>query len=197
MKKSRLILFVLIIVLLIYILPNVLAQTPEYPTSLEGDAGKILNAANQIKDFKDTNLSSEFLKKQWGDLLLKNNVTGPFMKAINATSPFFNPIFKYTIGLEPSLTFLFFLTLAIWIALVSATYRTTNLASILSKRSHIIFAFGLIIIISIFGITKAIAEFIINLLEKMQTWWIKLIVITIIIALLIINQIIAKIIWQN
>lgn len=195
MKKSKLIFTLSIFLILsIYALQNALSQTADNSNPYSEDAKKILDAKEQIEKLKENETRNEFLKKQWGEFLSKNEAMGSFLNSLNKTSPVLNPLLRYTIGIGPSLTFVFFLTLSIWIALVSVIYRTTNLFSILSKRFHIILSFGFVIIISIIGITNAIAEVIINLIEKISIWQIKLIIIVIIMAMLIISVKFSKLI---
>ena len=117
---------------------------------------------------------------------------GPIFSFFNQISPITNPLFKYTLGLEPSFTFLFLLTLSIWIALVAIIFRSMRLLSIMSKKFHYIASFGFVIIVSILGLTRTVAGAIINSLEKLQTWWIKLIVLTIIIVTMLLSIIISK-----
>ena len=198
-NKSILII-ILIAILLIHLIPNTLTQTAPLD-QFEKKAKEFLDKKEEIEKLKEEESRKQFLKEQWVNLLSKHKVFGPIISSFkpiaetyNKTSPIINPIFKYAIGIEPSLSFFFLLTLSLWIAIIVIIYRGTSLVSIFSKRFHLIFALGLTIIISIIGITKAVSEIIINLVEKLTIWWIKLIVIIIIITFLLISTKITKII---
>jgi len=189
MKKRALIILLTISLILILQINLVLSQVPENP--YKEDINKIKEGKDAIDQLKEGN-NSEFLKKQWGELLSKNIYMGPIFSFFNQISPITNPLFKYTLGLEPSFTFLFLLTLSIWIALVAIIFRSMRLLSIMSKKFHYIASFGFVIIVSILGLTRTVAGAIINSLEKLQTWWIKLIVLTIIIVTMLLSIIISK-----
>ncbi len=193
MKKRALI--ILLTFSLILSINLVLSQVPENP--YKDDINKINQGKEILKNLTQNETRSEFLKKQWGELLSKNTYLAPIFAFFTQISPFTNPFFKYVIGLEPSFTFLFLLTLVLWITLVVVIFRTLDLLSILSKKFHYIAAFGIVIIVSLLGLTKGIAGGIIDSLEKLQTWWIKLIFLIIIIAMLLLSAIISKMINKS
>ncbi len=144
---------------------------------------------------KGGNLS--YIMKGWGEILRDNEFTGPLIESFDVMRPFFRPIwtvfkpifnffFKYTIGLTFSWTWMFFLTLIIWIVLAVYIFRVFNLISIFSKWMHYLIAICLVVIMSLLGITRKIAEFIIKTVSLFDTWWMQLIGVVIVIAILIV-----------
>ena len=153
----------------------------------------------ELEDLKDTGEKltdkeqrSQFLKEAQGKLLKENKYTGPIIEGYEKVAPITNPIFKYTIGLEPSLTWLFTLTFVLWIAFLIYTFRILELASPFSKTVQYTLSIGIIIIISIAGVTKTFAKYIINVISLFTIWWVQLIGIVIIIIALILASIFSK-----
>ena len=107
------------------------------PVELEKitDTGKKLTDKEKIAQYKSIELNK---------ILAKNKYTAPIMSFFNYISPVTNPAFKYTIGVEPSLSWLFFLTLTLWIAFVIYAIRILNLASIFSKWVQYVISFGIV-----------------------------------------------------
>ncbi len=170
------------------------AQVAPGLESLENDSllGTVQTGTEKAGEFQATENKSDFLKAQWGELLSRNTMIGPIIRFFDKISPVTNPIFKYTIGLEPSLTWLFILTLTIWITLVIIILRLMALTSPFSKWVQYVMSFVFIIFISIVGVTRAIAEWIINIISALSTWYMQLIAIVLFIIVLIISAIFSK-----
>lgn len=168
MKKSALI---LISLLLLSFISVVLAQTINETTGLPNDINDLTEAGKKLTDEQTR---SEYLKKEWGIIFKENPAFKPFYEAYMKVSPYTNPIFKYTIGMTPSLSWLFLLTLALWITLLIYLIRIfefTSFSPIVRNLISLIF----IVMFSLLGATKAIAELIINLITKLATsWWMQL-----------------------
>lgn len=148
------------------------------------------NLPQSPEELKET--SADFLKKEWGKILAKNLYVGPIIKSYQKISPYTDPIFKYTIGMTPSLTWLFFLTLVLWIFFVIYMLKILDLVSIFSRSVQYIVSFGLIIIFSLIGVTRKIAEYIINAISLLTSWWMQLIVASIVILGLILASIFSE-----
>jgi magnesium-transporting ATPase (P-type) len=143
------------------------------------------------------NVTTQYLKREWADLLRNPDSTlgrffSPLMKAYDKSKPYLDPFFKYTIGVEMGLNWLFILTLVIWITLVTLFYRIISLYSTFSKWISLIISLCVIIIISNLGVAKKLAEFIINTISLADKWWVQLIIMLIVLALLILGSYFSK-----
>lgn len=130
-----------------------------------------------------TNEASNYLSQEWGKIL--SNSDNPLVMgiwAIHKSLTFLSPVFKIVIGIEYSASWLFALTLTIWIFLLVYIFRLFSIFSIYSKTTSIIISLGMTIIISIVGFTKFLSEKIIGLISLSTTWWMQLILIAIIIV---------------
>lgn len=198
MKKSIVLFLSLILVLNIFVISIIKAETPAVPdiggnvnpeTGLPSGVGDIKDVGDKLTDEQQR---SQYLKQEWGKILANNKFFGPIITAYGTISPYTDPISKYTLGSEPSLTWLFFLTLVLWIAFVVYALRILELTSIFSKWVQYIISFGVVIIISITGITRKIAEYIINAISILTTWWMQLIVAGIVIVAIILASVFSK-----
>lgn len=186
MLKNKL--FVILVVflfeiILISILVQVRAQELS-DTGLPPEVEKIENISEKGKEAyeKLTEKNESYLKQEWGKILAKNKYFGPLIEKYDKISPYTDPIFKYTIGLEPSLSWLFVLTLVLWIFILIYIIRILEFSSFSAGVRYGI-ALIFMIIASTIGIPKKIAELIINLIIKLATtWWIQLIAIGVVIA---------------
>jgi len=129
--------------------------------------------------------SSEYLKKEWGKILANNKVTAPILEVYGKISPTTDPIFRHSIGMEPSISWLFLLTFIIWISLVIYAIRIVGVFDIFSKFLYYSIMLGTIIIISLLRISKRMSEFIIDKIGLLDKWWVQLIVVFIVIAALV------------
>jgi hypothetical protein len=139
------------------------------------------------------NVTTQYLKREWADLLRNPDSTlgrffSPLMKAYDKSKPYLDPFFKYTIGVEMGLNWLFILSLIIWIFFTTYVFRLLSivfLSSPFSKWVHILISIGLVVLISNAGVPKFFAELIINALGKLKIWWVQLIGILVVLALII------------
>jgi len=192
MKKSLTLFILVLLTINLFIISFAHAQEmPQLPgvgninpeTGLPEELEDIKEAGEKLTDKEER---SQFLKEAQGKLLKENKYTGPIIEGYEKISPVTDPIFKYTIGLEPSLTWLFTLTFILWIAFLIYTFRILEIASPFSKTVQYTLSIGIIIIISIMGVTKTLAGYIINTISLFTTWWMQLIgIIVIIIALIL------------
>ena len=185
--KKNLVIGILFILLLFPLISALDAQSIDQSPELQ----QAQNAQQKITDFSNQD-KSDYLKQEWGKILENSTTFGPVTEFFNRISPVTNPLFKYTVGLEPSLTWLFILALALWIFLVISLYRILDVTSIFSNWVRYIVSFGTIIIISILGITKKVAESIINAISLASIWWVQLILATAVIAIIIMLSFLSK-----
>ncbi len=155
-------------------------------------ASEIQQGQQKYEQYTTAQNKSEFLKAQWGEILAKNAMLGPVIRAADMVSPVTNPLFKYTIGLEPSLTWLFILTLMLWIAFFFVFYRTLEFSAF-SNAVKIIISFGVSSVLAVGGgLFNKIAESMINAISAIGSWWGQLIVALIVLVALIILAVISK-----
>jgi len=187
MKKSIVLFLFVLLILNIFVISLIKAQDSDsaVPPELQG----IQKAGEKLTDEEQR---IPYLKQEWGKIFAKNEYTGPIIASYEKISPYTDPVSKYTIGLEPSLTWLFVLTLALWIAFVIYIFRVMEIFSLFSPATKYIISIGLVIIISITGALKKLAGYIINTVSLFNTWWMQLIGIVIVIIGLVVASIFSK-----
>jgi len=185
MKKGIVLFLICLLILNIFVISLTKAQDEALPPEMKKIQGIGENLTNP-------EIRSQYLKQEWGKILEDKKIIGPIIKSYKKISPYTDPIFKIILGITPSLTWLFVLTLTLWIAFVIYIFRIFELTSLFSKPAQYVISFGIIIIISVLGITKKLAEYIINALSKFTIWWVQLIGIGIVILALIVASILSK-----
>src|SRR4030042_3693267 len=198
MKKSTILFLFLILILNIFII-SIKAQVPSISNTNLGDINPETGLPNEIEKIKgigenltDPEIRSQYLKKEWGKILEKNRFFGPIIKGYGKISPYTDPIFNLVLGIPPSLTWLFVLTLIIWVSLTIYILRFLELFSIVSKFTQYLIFIAMIITISFSRISLKLAEWIISTISLFTTWWMQLIGIFIIIIILILASIFSK-----
>ncbi len=167
-------------------LVNINQQNPE-ETTIAGI--NPLNVPTTPEELK--NQTSQYLKKEWGKLLRDDTSTlgkiaAPILRAYDKISPYTDPIFIYTIGMAPSLTWLFILTLTLWIFFVTYIYQAMSLFSVFSDWVHRIISLGMVIVMSLIGVMKTMAEWIIATISVLTSTWMQLIAVLVVFLALII-----------
>lgn len=194
MKKRVLFILALfsIMLLIMSLLMITIKAQPE--AGLPSETQGIEKLGEKISEGGLENLdSSQYLKKEWGKILETWPVVGPIIRAYEKIAPVTDPVFKYTIGMSPSLSWLFILTLVLWIAFVIYIFRVLELASIFSNQAvKIIISIGLVIVLSITGLTKKLAEYIINAISLLDVWWMQLITALLVIIAIILASVFSK-----
>ena len=117
---------------------------------------------------------------------------GPLISGYGKISPYTNPIFEYTLGMKPTLSWLFVLTIVLWICFVTYMLRLLSITSLFSKWVQVIISFGVVIIISVTGITRKLAQEILDKLSLLNTWWMQLIGVVIVIFMIILASVFSE-----
>ena len=187
MKKSIIIFLISLLILNIFVISLIKAQDSDsaLPPELQG----IQKAGEKLTDEEQR---SQYLKQEWGKILANNTFFGPIIKGYEKIAPVVNPVSKYTLGIKPSLSWLFILTLTLWICILIYLIRIFELFPILSGFTRIVICLGVMMIISSLEITKKLAEKIINIISLFTTWWMQLIGIGLVIIGLIVASIFSK-----
>ena len=137
--------------------------------------------------------ASNYLKKEWGKILADSKYIGPIIKGYNNyIGPWLNPALKVILGVEPSISWLFALTLIIWITLITFFYRILSVFSTFSKWVSFIISVCTMVIASILKIPLYLANKIISLIGILTSWWMQAIAIAALIVGLILISMFSK-----
>tara|TARA_Y100000310_G_C20667737_1_gene808536 strand:- start:177 stop:857 length:681 start_codon:yes stop_codon:yes gene_type:complete len=178
-----------LVICLLFLLSFPLIYSQSNLDTIEKTVENLEQKKEVIEDLSLENIREEYLKQEWEKILEKNKFFGPIINGYKNSKPFVDPIFKYTIGLESSLTWLFILTLVLWITFVVYLYRILTVFSTFSEGVSFIISILLVIIIANLGILRVLSTQIINLITIFTIWWVQLIIIlALIIGLIILNK---------
>jgi hypothetical protein len=136
MTKKSLILSILILSIALF---SIISISAIDPTSLvEDDKNKLgesglpkeVEAVSDIGEkFSEGDVTTAYLKKEWTKILEGSKYGRPFLGFLNLTDKifsFFNPLWKYTLGIEFSWAWVFFISLFIWIAFIVVLYAPSK-----------------------------------------------------------------------
>jgi len=132
-------------------------------TGLPSELSKFQESADKLSKEE---ARKEYLKQEWTKLAAGNKYTGPILFYTNKFFSFFNPLWKYTLGVEFSWSWAFFLALILWIVIIIIVYRPVR--DILSYNPLISLLLGIIIasLGAHFGMSTAL-----NMLSKIFVNW--------------------------
>lgn len=201
MKKGRL--FLVGFIFLFLILGFSFSVKTAYAEDVIPEVVPGMNTANIekiggiVQNLSDDEARKQYLSQEWGKILEKNPVYIKYLKPSvdfynKNLKPFLDPIFQYTIGVTPSFSWLFILTLVLWIAFVVYALRILDLASIFSRWLQYLISFSTVIIMSISGVTRTIAQYIIKSISVLTSWWMQLIVASLVVVAIILASIFSK-----
>jgi len=183
MKKSILIINVVIFSLLLINLLTSISIVYAQEDSLPPEIQKIQDIGEKISD-KQTR--AEYLKQEWGKILEeKFPFFKFFIKGIRTTAPFFNPVFEALLGMPPSFSWFFGLTLVLYIALLIYIYRIMEITNIWSKWTFNLMFLGVAVVITVMRITQTLSNYLIKAVAILQTTQAIAAVVAIILALIL------------
>lgn len=117
---------------------------------------------SQIPDNPDDaqQIASNYLKQEWTKILEKNQI-GKFLLGISEIFKSLSPLFKWVIGIEYSLSWMFFLSLGVWMFAFVLIYQTIKDINIFSDKKWATLLISAIIptISSQFGIIQNVLNF--------------------------------------
>lgn len=169
--------------------PEIQGQEINPETGLPVSTEKIQEIGDKIND-------ENFLKNEYQKVLNKSDKLKPLFSFYDKISPVADPAFKYTVGMTPSISWLFLLSLVLWIAFVVYIFGFTSLLKLASNGIYYIIVIIAIVIISYFGIAAKLADFLVKYIAKAGSWWIQLALVVILILALIIASIFSRSILQ-
>ncbi|MBX4196240.1 hypothetical protein KW805_01490 [Candidatus Pacearchaeota archaeon] len=91
------------------------------------DAGSIQDnkVVNTVQTVSDADARTTYLQQSWVDLLSKSPV-GRFFLRISSFFTALSPVFKVLIGIDYSLSWIFFLSLGLWVVMFVIIYRVVK-----------------------------------------------------------------------
>jgi len=183
----------LFILLFITILNSTSLVQAELGVDLDDPLGVGINPQDVPQNPEELkNVPSEFLKNEWTKLLGEGKFYGTLIRTYRKIAPVTDPIFRYTVGMEPELSGLFFLTFFIWIVFLIYLYRILSVFSTFSNKTAFVIALALVIVMGLFGFPKFFGGLLMGLINGLATWWIRLIVEVVLIIIFIILMSLSK-----
>lgn len=195
--KKRIICFFTLSLIILFIISSGFTSSQTIQENIENSISDLEKSKNQIDQLPTTpeetkKIATDYLRKEWESVLEKNEFVGPIIRTYKKISPITDPIIKAIVGLKPSLSWFFLLTLVIWISFWVYLNRIIEGFSTFSDIVSLIISLGLTIILSLLGVIIAISNTITKIINLAQLWWVKLILIILIITLFIIASIFSK-----
>lgn len=177
--KRNLILSLLIITLLIISLQfSITKAASDIEDNLNANLEKTQDTVDSTKENIEE-IRSSYLQREWRTLLSKSE----FGRGILAVSDFFkslNPLFKAVLGIEYTLSWAFFISVAIWIALIYFLYPISK--ELLSNgKLGFLFAFIIASLIGTSGVIKKAVEFLGFVVTNIWLAWLSLAIAIVII----------------
>lgn len=169
--------------------PVIKASTIPLENNLQDNVNKLNTAADTISN---EDARTAYLKQEWTKIFEKSK-TGRFFLGLSKILASLSPVFVLLIGVEYSLSWLFFLSFGVWIALVVIIYRPVKEA-FGSKLAAIGVAIIIPAIAAQFKIISKIVSFFTPLFTK--TWIIWVSIIFAILLLYIYNKL-SKKLWNT
>lgn len=175
MKKAGIL---LLIFLLLSLFLNVVvkAQDP-LPPELESGVEKIQNVSEKLSD---EDARKEYLKQEWTKIL-ESKWWGKMILGIGVVFGALSPVFKLLIGIEYSLSWLFFLSLGAWIAIVVIIYEPAK--NLIQTSGWV--SFGIAAVVATLGAQLGTIQMALNLfLPLFKNLWSTLTTILVVIILI-------------
>lgn len=113
---------------------------PDEETGLPESYEKFRTAADQLSEEESRKV---YLKQEWTKIMANNTFIGGFLYYTDGFFSFFNPLWKYTFGMEFSWSWGFFLSIFIWMVLIIILYAPSKVFINLNPIFTLIFAIAL------------------------------------------------------
>jgi len=156
---------------------------------LEDNLEKAGDIKGQIDNLDEDTIAKDYLRQEWGKILKENKYFGPIISLYEKISHYTDPIFKYTVGVAPSLSLLFVLTLVIWITLFIYFYRAFKIFGFFSGEVNFFIVLAMMLISSAFQVSNRLAELVTGFLGLLTNEWFQIIAgILVIIGLIVLSK---------
>ena len=118
MKKSGFLILVSLLLINIFLVNLVYAQVGNLDDLQQG-VDKIEDVRDKVPTNQDEakDVTTNYLKQEWTKIFEKNQF-GRFILGIGKIFELLSPTFKLLVGLEYSLSWLFFLSLGLWLSVI-------------------------------------------------------------------------------
>ena len=176
-------------VLLLFFLLMVLLGSLGSALDLEQGVGSVEDKIEEVEDIADTlsddDARAEYLKQEWIKMVDdKPWIREPLIQG-DKVFTFLNPIWKFILRMEFEWSWLFFLTLMIWLNLLDWGYTLVNMLEgfyLLKYSKYFKWVSFLILVIffSFIEISKFLSNVIISFISGKGAWWFQLISVLIV-----------------
>ncbi len=192
MKKEFVNVKILLVFALILFLSIIIVhaqQSPPFPDTPKipvlGNINENTGQPEVVDQLSNKETRSDYLKKEWNKILKNNTFFGPLIGAYEKVQPILNPIFKYTVGVDLSVSWTFILAFISWVIILIYLQEIFSISSIFTEGSSWAISLALSVIIGfILKIPLKIANFIINTISIITIWWVQLIAVIAVVAIL-------------
>ena len=157
-----------------------------FASNLDSVQEKVENAEEkfeQTRDIKDKlsdeDARSEYLKSEWYKILQRNTFFNSIFNLLNKISPYTSPFFGTLLKITPSLSWVFILSLTLFVTFIIYFYRIFHF-SFFSGGVSFLMAILFVIILGVFGMIKSFAEFIVGIANLWDLLWMKLLFVLIV-----------------
>lgn len=154
------------------------------------------DTVGNILDVAQSDNKGEVIEQHWKNI--RENTT--FGESLNKSEDFmkkFDPIFKFLLGLGFSWSMLFILTLVLWVFVTSNLTRLLEPLTSFSKILRILISITFSILVSLLGITKILAEYMINAILLLPHWMFQILAGAAVLILLMFFSISSKLIQTS
>lgn len=145
-----------------------------------GQPKQIIDIKEKIDEYREQNVS--YLRKEWTKMLADNKFFGPFLFYTDKVFSIFNPLWKYSFGMEFAWSLAFFFHIFLWLVIICIIFFP---AKEIFKNSLFALITG-VIVASITGSFGIITKFV-NILDVMfnKLWMLTIFVIIVVLLIVI------------
>lgn len=174
---KRFILFVFVL-LLFFSLIN--AQLSEFESKIDDINGNFVDKTKDVKDSLEKEGIKFFLEKDWSEDLKEFPLLNDFIVFYEDTYNLTKPFFIYTVGVSPSLSFSFLMTVTLFVVFLILFYGILAGMSTFSKGISSLLAILLSVVLGNLGFIKGMSfsfVWFLSLFEIFNIWWVQIILI--------------------
>lgn len=172
---------------------------PSIPTdsgSIDPSTG-LPKLAGQFQEFgenlgADDESRTAYLKQEWEKILNNTAFFGPIIRFYKTNCGIIDSGLKLVLGIPLSISWLFILTLVLWICFLVYSYQLTSIFDIVTWRYHILVTLIIIGLISWQRIPYAVADQIIKFISLANVWWGQLILVGAVVLILVLASLLSK-----
>lgn len=188
MKKSVIGLFFIFLLLAnVFIVANsiIISATSDLG-ALQENVDKLEEGKEQIETLTDEEARKDYVKREWGKILETKPIIGPISAFYENQKLYVivDPLFKYSVGMEPSVTWLFVLSVLLWFVFLVIIYQSIRYAGDYPAWAVVLVDIAFMCFIGILGVVTRAAQFFIDLIAVFSLWWVQLIAVILLVIIL-------------